>query len=439
MKLKKNFLWNIAGNVLPIIAALFCIPPLISNIGEERFGILMIVLIAIGYAGVFDLGLGRALTKSVSDCLRSSRSSDVYTVSWTGLIVLGFLGVVVAIIGFFIAKACLYNWMSSSSHLNIEINDILYLLLLSVPIVFITSGFRSLLEAIHRFDLVNLIRIPLGVTNYVIPLAISIYSNSLFVIVLGLTISRVIALIIHYLVWKTSYAEYRGYNKFNRNHLNSLIKFGGWVSVSSIIGPLILYADRFIVSGIVSAEIFAYYATPFELSTKIWLIPTAYASVLFPVFAQGAYGNVSNLRNTYLNSLFLISLLLIPMCVILFFWPFELLSWWISKSFATNSYIVLKILSLGILINSLAQIPFTFIQAIGKPIVTAKVHILTLIPYLILLWVMTNAFGINGSATSWTIRIFMTSILFFIIAEKQFWKATKSCKEISHELSHNRK
>lgn len=428
MSLKKNLSWNIAGNVIPVIAAFYCIPRLISNIGDEKFGTLLVVLIVIGYAGILDLGLGRALTKSISDCLQSGRESEVYTVAWTGLTVLGYLGCAISSLAFLVFELGSHGYVPLLSSLNKDLSGIVGLLLLCLPMVFLTSGIRSLLEAIHRFDLVNQIRIPVGISNYVVPLLISVFSTNLYLIVLGLTVSRLMTLIIHYAVWTKSYAQYRGHIKFDRGHLASLLKFGGWISVSSIVGPLILYADRFIVSGVVSAKFFAYYATPYELTSKIWLVPTAYAGVLFPIFAQGAFGNYFETRKTYLRSLLIISAMLVPVCLVLYFFSFELLSWWISDTFARNSHEVLSILSLGVLVNSLAQIPFTFIQAIGRPALTAKVHLGTLVPYLLILWLMTQSYGIIGAATSWSARILVTSILFFLIAERHF-KNTAQAKE----------
>jgi len=423
--LKRNLSWNIAGNVIPVIAAFYCIPRLISNIGEDSFGTLLVILVVIGYAGILDLGLGRALTKSIGDCLQSNRESEVYTIAWTGLIVLGFLGCGISLLVFLIIIIATNDWLPLLPQLNKSDIEVIYLVLLCIPLVFLASGIRSLLEAIHRFDLVNKIRIPIGVSNYVVPLIISFYSNKLLLIVIGLTVTRLITLIIHYVVWKISYSEYSRSNRFDHTHIMSLIRFGGWVSVSSIVGPLMLYADRFIVSGIVPAKEFAYYATPYEISTKIWLIPTAYAGVLFPVFAQGVYNNYIQSRKTYLRSLSIVTSLCLPLCLIMFFLSFEILSWWINDTFATGSYLTLSILSLGILLNSLAQLPFTYIQAIGKPKVTAKVHLITLLPYLLLLWMLTHKYGIVGAATSWSIRILITSIMFFIIAEKEFSRTNK--------------
>src|SRR5215472_2321213 len=64
--LARNTLWNLAGSVAPMLVAAVCIPLLIKGLGTDRFGVLTLVWALIGYATLFDLGLGRALTQLVA-------------------------------------------------------------------------------------------------------------------------------------------------------------------------------------------------------------------------------------------------------------------------------------------------------------------------------------------------------------------------------------
>ena len=63
--LARNTLWNLLGQVAPMSVALFAIPMLIRRVGTDRFGILTIAWMVVGYFSLFDLGLGRAMTNLV--------------------------------------------------------------------------------------------------------------------------------------------------------------------------------------------------------------------------------------------------------------------------------------------------------------------------------------------------------------------------------------
>src|ERR1700719_1324905 len=98
--LARNTVWNLLGGGAPMIVAVFCIPILIRGLGTERFGILTLAWALIGYASLFDLGLGRALTQLVAKKLGAGEDREVPTLVWTTLLLMLFLGVLgAAVVG----------------------------------------------------------------------------------------------------------------------------------------------------------------------------------------------------------------------------------------------------------------------------------------------------------------------------------------------------
>src|SRR5215472_7625436 len=64
--LARNSVWNLAGQILPLLVAVVSIPVLVRGLGTDRFGILLIAWAVIGYFGIFDFGISRALTQLVA-------------------------------------------------------------------------------------------------------------------------------------------------------------------------------------------------------------------------------------------------------------------------------------------------------------------------------------------------------------------------------------
>ena len=65
--LARNTIWNLIGYGVPLVVALFAIPLLIKGLGTDRFGVLTLAWVFIGYLSLFDLGLGRALKRLSPD------------------------------------------------------------------------------------------------------------------------------------------------------------------------------------------------------------------------------------------------------------------------------------------------------------------------------------------------------------------------------------
>ncbi len=58
------------------------------------------------------------------------------------------------------------------------------------------------------------------------------------------------------------------------------------MTVSNIVGPVLLYLGRFLLAVLVSVEAVAYFSTPYDVVTNLLIIPAALLNVFFPVFAQ---------------------------------------------------------------------------------------------------------------------------------------------------------
>ena len=62
MKLLRHTAFNLIGLGAPLLVAVGTIPVLIHALGPARFGLLTLIWAVVSYFGLFDLGLGRALT-----------------------------------------------------------------------------------------------------------------------------------------------------------------------------------------------------------------------------------------------------------------------------------------------------------------------------------------------------------------------------------------
>jgi O-antigen/teichoic acid export membrane protein len=292
------------------------------------------------------------------------------------------------------------------------------LLAFSIPVVIITAGLRGILEAYQRFDLVNLVRIPLGVFTFLFPVIVLYFSNQLEAIVVVLVCLRVVILAIHIFMAKMVIGGLFKRFKFSNQYVYRMLGFGGWMTVTNIVGPMMVYLDRFVIASFLGMAAVAYYVTPYELITKLWVIPAGLVGVLFPIFAASTIKTRPLMVIYFWRSVRLIFLLLFPITLLVIVFADYGLKIWLTDSFAYESTLVLQILAIGVLLNSLSQVPFAFIQSIGRPDLTAKLHVVELPFYLILLWILMGEFGLVGAAIAWTVRIGFDALAMFALSVK---------------------
>lgn len=65
---------------------------------------------------------------------------------------------------------------------------------------------------------------------------------------------------------------------------------------------------------------------------------------------------------------------------------------------------------------SFSYFPFAVLHAAGRPDLTAKVHFLELLFYILMAWALINIYGIEGAAIAWAVRATLDSIIFFYLA-----------------------
>ncbi len=283
--LARNVVWNLIGNGAPMIVAVFSIPILIHGLGKDRFGVLALAWALIGYASLFDLGLGRALTQLVAQKLGAGEDREVPTLVWTSLTLMLFLGVLGALAAVLLAPWLVHRVLNVPPELQLETLRSFYLLGLSIPVVISTAGLRGLLEAHQRFGMINALRIPMGVFTFAGPLLMLPFSKSLFPVVAVLVCGRVIGWAAHLLLCLRVVPELRQRIAWDGGAARPLLRFGGWMTVSNIVSPLMVTLDRFLIGALASMTAVAYYATPYELVTKLWLVPGALVGVMFPAFS----------------------------------------------------------------------------------------------------------------------------------------------------------
>ena len=416
--LVRNTIFNLIGAGVPLLVAIFAIPLLIDGLGIARFGVLTLAWVVIGYFSLFDLGIGRALTKLVADRLGDSEVQGISSLAWTALILVLLLGIAGSLIVVVLCPWLVEDVLNIPEVLQAETLKSFYLLALSIPVVITTTGLRGILESYQRFDLINAIRIPMGIFIFVCPLLVLPFSNSLYPVVAVLVAGRVVAWLAHLFFCLQVVPELRNGIVFKSNLVKPILSFGSWMTISNIVGPFMVYMDRFAIGAVLSITAVAYYTTPYEVITKIWIIPLSLAGVLFPAFASSLSSDRSRAVVLFGRGVNYTFLAVFPITLLIVMLAHEGLNLWLGEEFARKSAVVLQWLAVGVFINSVARFPFALIQADGRPDITAKLHIFELPLYLVGIYWLINVYGIEGVAIAWTIRLLIDTLLLFLMAQK---------------------
>ena len=416
MSLRRYTLWNIVGIAAPFLIGVVTIPYLIKSIGVEAFGVLTLIWALIGYFSLFDLGLGRALTQQVSQARSLATEGGVSGLIKTGLLLTALTGCLGGVLLASLSAKMANDWLNITPDLIETTHRALLIAALGIPFTTVTSGLRGVLEAYDDFKTVNLLRMLLGAANFLLPVfCIWIFGTGLDWMILSLVLARIIVMFLHWRLVRIKCQDFAITENRGRDQLKKLLPFGVWMSVSNIVSPLMISADRFAISSVLGAGVVAFYTVPFEMLIRLLILPGALASATFPRLARELSKNKLEAQRIYSKSLGIIAFTLLVLCLITTFGSYEILDLWLGTEFAEKSWMIVCIMSLGIFFNGIAQVPAGLIQAAGDAKTTAQLHIVEFIFYVPLLLIGLKVWGLLGAPIAWTARVLfdLLALLFF--------------------------
>jgi len=426
--LARSAIWNLVGMAAPVLVALIAIPMLIEGMGKERFGLLAIIWMGVGYFSLFDLGLGRALTRMVSERLGRNDVTELGALIWTAFILLTVLGIIGATLLILFSPALVMGLLQVPEALHEEAIAAFRILAIGVPFVIITAGLVGLLEAHQRFRVIATIRIPLGILTFAAPLITLQFTPSIAWATLALLLSRLVALVFYYWAAASVRKELRKPRSLDSRQVRPLLSFGGWLTVTNIVGPLMTYLDRFFISAVLGLTSVAYYVTPYEILSRVQMVPQAIMGVMFPAMAATHGADPLRMSILYTNGSKVLYWAMLPVLAGAFLLGPEVLMIWLGEDFRSASTSVLQWLAAGWMINVLARPAFTVLQAAGRPDLVAKAHIAELVPYLGVLWWIVGIYGISGVAAAWTLRIVFDTLILNVLVG---WKLPVLRKQVA--------
>lgn len=393
---------NLLGFGLPLVAAFFCIPPLIHDLGADRFGVLTLLWAVASYLGLLDLGLGKVVTQELSGPAPGRVALPRPVVVANAMLLLTMLSVlIIAIAGLLLLIA----GVQSESH--VWKKDALAaggVMLLGVPALVLSNGYKGILEADGHFSLVNAVRVPIGVWTFVAPLAVcKLWGPSLTAISAALVLGRLVNLLAYAVASGEACSPRAWLQRQDRQVTRGLATSGGWMSLSSLLSAFMGYVDRFVLAYVASPAVVAHYAVSQEIVTKLWIFPTSVVTATFPSMVK-AHAENTVASSVLWRSAWLVLLVVVPICAVLGFWAEPILAFWVGEKFAAEAHQVLSILSAGMVFGGIAAVPFTALHAMRKQKVAAQIHAVEFPFFLGLIFVLASQYGAAGAAMAWALR-----------------------------------
>lgn len=416
--LVRNTILNILGSVLPLLVGLVTIPYIIGGLGVERFGVLSLAWAVFTYFGMFDFGLSRATTKFVAEALGEGRMERLPTLVWTSLLSQIGLGVFGAAMLCALTPFAVDRILKIPPDLAGESRFLFYGLGLAIPFSITGLCLRGVLEAAQRFDLVNIIKIPLNASVFLMPAVAIKLGFRLPGVALLLLVVQFAGAVAFLVLSLRLFPVLRHRFSIVRTILRPLFSYGAWVTGYNLLIPVVMYLDRFLIGIMLSVGMVTYYTVPYEMVSRVQVLPASLATSLFPALSALGASRKEDVAELCARGMKYLLTVMGPLSLALVLFAGDILRVWLGQDFALKGTLVFQIVVIGFFLNSLAWPPTTVLLSLGRPDLVTKIYALILLVHAGLTWFLVDTMGLVGAALAVAVRGGIQVVFFFLAAWK---------------------
>jgi O-antigen/teichoic acid export membrane protein len=191
----------------------------------------------------------------------------------------------------------------------------------------------------------------------------------------------------------------------DRAVIRPLMNFGAGLVLSAIAAGLLVNLEKLVLARTATVEDLAHYSVAFTFASMTTMFTMAMTQSLLPAYSQllspESAGRLQSLfsRGVRINMFTLLPLLAL-LCVIAR--PFFTI--WAGKEYGAESTIPFYVLSIGLFFNLNALVGGSLLYAAGRTDIIAKLFWAELVPYGLLVALLTSYFGPVGAAVAWSFR-----------------------------------
>ncbi|MDE2335285.1 MAG: flippase [Rhodospirillales bacterium] len=396
--------WNLSGRIFPLLIAVAVTPFLLHAMGLTRWGIFSLSLALMSAFTIFDLGLARALTRTIAHAIANGEDEAAAEATKTGIVVLAGLGVVFAVIIALGLHLYVGHALKVPPALRPEVMHALDVLCLALPLVVVNGSLWGVLSAYQRVGTYTIINMPILVVYYLGPLATLAVWHSLVPVMAVQVVCRGLTTII---LWRLAHRAMPSLARarISFRAIRPVLHLGGWMTVSNLAFPILLYMDRFVIASVLSPAATAWYATPFDIIFRFTALPQAVMAAAFPAMTTAHRAAPARAALLYRRVLLAVGALVLPVALVAVTMAEPLLRLWLGAAFAQQAAPVLRLLGFGILFYSLDIVAADMLDGLGKPAFNARLALLEIAILVPLLLVLLPLFGVVGAAASWVARV----------------------------------
>jgi len=396
-----NTMVNYAGQGFILVLTFVTAPYTVHHLGPELYGILALVQLTAGFAGLLNLGIGRALTKYVSELFWKGEYQEInllFQTAWTTCIIAGLVALAV-LIG---PKATIGRlFFRGGPEISGVVGFAIYVAAFGLFTSMLLEAVSGLPAALQRFDVLNGINVIVGTARCVGPVVVLAMGYSIRAVLIVVLASNLLAVAAFAAVSCKLIPGLNLLPRFGWPAFKKLFSFSLPLLLSALFALIVARVDRFILAYYLPLAAVTFYSLPSSISEKASVGVANITSVVFPFTSElHSMGHHDKVHELYLRSTKIMMLVTMPITTILVAAPGSILRYWLGPEYAAQGAVALSLLGMATLLNALSAVPTVTSLGVGEAWLPAAFAFGSSVINLVSNFMLIPRYGINGAAAA---------------------------------------
>jgi O-antigen/teichoic acid export membrane protein len=391
---------NFAAQVFLALLTIVTAPYIVNRLGAELFGMVALVQTAAGFAGLLNLGIGRALTKYVSELYWKGDIvliNDFFQTAWALSIVTGLGGLVLMIGSSPLIESAFFR--GGPEITNDVVAFAIYVSAFGLFSSMLLEVASSIPLAAQRFAMRNAIQVAMAAIMSIGSVILLAAGFSVRAVLLVGLFSNVFGLCTFLAVSCRVVTGLKLRPRIEFKALKTLLGFSLPLLLSAISAMVVARLDRFILAYYLPLAAVAFYALPYSLAQKLSSAVGNVTSVVFPYASElHSMSDTEKLQELYLRSSKILILMTLPFAMVLIVLPDPILRYWLGPEFAEQGAVALCIIGIATFMNAITAVPTVTSLGVGRPWMPSVFSTASSVASLAANLLLIPRYGVNGAA-----------------------------------------
>ena len=397
---------------LNILVGLFLSPYMLHHLGDEAFGLWILIFSITGYYGLFDLGIRSSIIRYVAKYSSLADDGELNRLVNTALFTYSGIGTVAILTTIAVSFYMDSIFRISGGSLHVA-RWLLLMVGSAVAVSFPLGVFGGILEGLQRFYVLNLTSVSSTVMRaLMIVLALRHGQGLLTVTLITVSLPLLTSLINAMVVFRILPLHF-GLKHLNRESLKRIASYSGTTFIIIVATRLRFKTDAMVIGTFLSSAAITYFTIGSRLVDYAGEVVSGLAQLFLPMSSRSdATGDLSRLRKLFIAGNRACALIIFPMAAILIILGKSVIEAWVGSRYVATSYPVLLILVIPYTLMLAQSASSRILFGMAKHKTLAIVILLEGAANLILSIFLVRPFGILGDAVGTAIPLACTTLVF---------------------------